>query len=146
MDSEDKGAFLKSLSPSDAANLASFMRRKHQDDQANVERDIAEEVQVRAFRLGPVERNRLRTLTCSPLLSLSFEQERCPPRQVRSFRVAHIRDAQTSKPALRKGQLTLWDAVQLGDDSLEEGKRYLVRPSFALFFSLQRQKLIIFWV
>jgi hypothetical protein len=59
MDSEDKGAFLNSLSPSDAANLASFMRRKYQDDQANVWREIAEEVQVRAFRLGPVERNGL---------------------------------------------------------------------------------------
>lgn len=59
MDSEDKGAFLKSLSPSDAANLASFMRSKYQDDQANVGREIAEEVQVRAFRLGPVEPNGL---------------------------------------------------------------------------------------
>ena len=62
-------------------------------------------------------------------LTLSFLQSRCPPRQVRSFRVIKFRDShltEDSDDIHRDGQLTVWDAAELNEPGLEEGRRYIV--------------------
>ncbi|KAK4051896.1 hypothetical protein OIV83_002601 [Microbotryomycetes sp. JL201] len=52
----------------------------------------------------------------------------CSPRDVRNFRVARIKDAQplSKGKSPRTALLTLWDANELGNDFLKEGKRYLL--------------------
>ncbi|CAE6406499.1 unnamed protein product [Rhizoctonia solani] len=57
----------------------------------------------------------------------------CPPRKVRNFRVVVIKDARPlQKPTERTAQLTAWDVLTFGSDSLRVGQRYLlsnVQPS-----------------
>ncbi|CDZ97877.1 rad51-associated protein brh2 [Phaffia rhodozyma] len=93
----DQAAFLRTIEPGQLAELASFMKRKYQEDGSKIGQDILDEI-----------------------------DSRCPPREVRSFRVIKFRDFQSNQPALRNGQLTLWDALSFGDEGLIEGKRYLV--------------------
>ncbi|KAG9119159.1 hypothetical protein FRC07_005976 [Ceratobasidium sp. 392] len=50
----------------------------------------------------------------------------CSPRKVRNFRVAVIKDAQTlRRPTERQAQLTVWDVLSFGSDTLRVGQRYL---------------------
>jgi breast cancer 2 susceptibility protein len=65
--------------------------------------------------------------------SRNVTQTLCPARQVRSFRVLVVRDAQTHKrPAQRTAQVTVWDVltVYLSEDSkpgsFKEGQRFVV--------------------
>ncbi|KAG9091090.1 hypothetical protein FS749_016802 [Ceratobasidium sp. UAMH 11750] len=57
----------------------------------------------------------------------------CPPRKVRNFRVVVIKDAGTlRRPTGRTAQLTVWDVLSFGGDTLRVGQRYLlanVQPS-----------------
>ncbi|KAF8688651.1 BRCA2, oligonucleotide/oligosaccharide-binding, domain 1, partial [Rhizoctonia solani] len=50
----------------------------------------------------------------------------CPPRKVRNFRVVVIKDARPlRKPTERTAQLTAWDVLAFGTDSIRVGQRYL---------------------
>ncbi|KAG9098302.1 hypothetical protein FRC06_006559, partial [Ceratobasidium sp. 370] len=57
----------------------------------------------------------------------------CPPRKVRNFRVVVIKDAGIlRRPTGRAAQLTVWDVLSFGGDTLRAGQRYLlanVQPS-----------------
>ncbi|KAG8714021.1 hypothetical protein FRC09_018069 [Ceratobasidium sp. 395] len=51
----------------------------------------------------------------------------CPPRKVRNFRVAVIKDAQVLRcPTERTAQLTVWDVLSFGSDTLRIGQRYML--------------------
>ncbi|KAK4689433.1 breast cancer 2 susceptibility protein, partial [Tremellales sp. Uapishka_1] len=51
----------------------------------------------------------------------------CPPRDVKDFRVIKFVDGRNGKKeSMRVGMLNVWEARQLGSDSIQEGKRYLV--------------------
>ncbi|KAG8739881.1 hypothetical protein FRC10_005015 [Ceratobasidium sp. 414] len=62
----------------------------------------------------------------------------CPPRKVRNFRVVVIKDAGTlRRPTGRRAQLTVWDVLSFGDDTLRAGQRYLIsgcspKPEYVL--------------
>ena len=60
-------------------------------------------------------------------------QSRCPPREVRNFRIVAVRDAHTErKPANRLCHLTIWDVLSLcvsegaRPGALEVGQRFVV--------------------
>jgi breast cancer 2 susceptibility protein len=61
------------------------------------------------------------------------EQESCPPREVRAFRVLIVQDSRTCRrPANRTAQLTVWNIMSLALDEGSKpggfavGQRYLV--------------------
>ncbi|KZV96393.1 hypothetical protein EXIGLDRAFT_833637 [Exidia glandulosa HHB12029] len=92
------GARLKTVSARDAGWMAIFLHEKTERDRQQGAYDMESEL-----------------------------ASACPERNVRSFRVLRVRDAQTlRRPTTRTAQLTVWDAAQLGKDVLVEGARFQI--------------------
>lgn len=116
-DADDLSSLVKGLSPTNAGWLAHLIRKKCLDMKDRIGETIQRELEVR-------DRGRL-----PPLyeLTIRLEQKSCPPREVRNFRVIRFKDYRTARrPARRTGQMTVWDVLSLGEDSLQEGRRFLV--------------------
>ncbi|KAI5116428.1 hypothetical protein M0805_000207, partial [Coniferiporia weirii] len=97
-------AFVRNLSPDECGWLARFLKRK-----TDLDKELAaEEIELEM-------------------------RHKCPPRDVRNFRIVVVRDARTHRrPAHRLAQLTLWDVLQLCvsegalPGAIEVGQRFLM--------------------
>lgn len=58
------------------------------------------------------------------ILPDSCTQDLCPPREIRTFRVARVRDANHSRNENLEAQLTIYNPLVL--EEIEDRKRYLV--------------------
>ncbi|KAG8905976.1 hypothetical protein FRC01_008184 [Tulasnella sp. 417] len=97
-DADDLNSLVKGLSPTNAGWLAQLVRKKCRDKRDKIGETIQREL-----------------------------EKSCPPREVRNFRVIRFKDhRKTRRPARRTGQMTVWDALSLGEGGLVEGKRFLV--------------------
>lgn len=138
----------RTLSMAQLKQLASTVKERYREDQAGIETEIEREMAVRALYSSVSS-----TASRAELRMHAYSQIRCPPRESRSFRLIWFRDfhqrpslvgSTTSDAKLpRRGQLTFWDAAG-GEDGLDggfggmdgvgglvEGKRYIVRSSWA---------------
>ncbi|KAG8903708.1 hypothetical protein FRC01_009025 [Tulasnella sp. 417] len=96
-DADDLNSLVKGLSPTNAGWLAQLVRKKCRDMRDKIGETIQREL-----------------------------EKSCPPREVRNFRVIRFKDhRKTRRPARRTGQMTVWDALSLGEGGLVEGKRFL---------------------
>lgn len=67
------------------------------------------------------------------MCTITWSKDKCPPREVRDFRVIVARDARTQKkPGNRYAQITVWNVLNLvfneGEKSgaLKEGQKFFV--------------------
>ncbi|KAF9469825.1 hypothetical protein BDZ94DRAFT_1286396 [Collybia nuda] len=106
------GAVLAGIRPNEAGWLARHIHQQIQKEQEHLEEEITTELKVCSFHY---------------LLSI------CPPRDIRSFRILVVQDTCTRRrPANRRAQLTVWDALNLNffegreGGAFDIGQRFLV--------------------
>ncbi|KIY53699.1 hypothetical protein FISHEDRAFT_32826, partial [Fistulina hepatica ATCC 64428] len=103
---------LSTINASDAAWLAHMIREQTDQERERFNEELQKEMQ--ASRMGSVN-------------------TACPPRNIRSFRVVVVQDAQTCRrPQIRSAQLTVWDVTTLElyegrpPGTVEVGHRFLI--------------------